>query len=165
MHVQTQTARFVFKDVCCHFTQSSSPLNHLLFPPSAVDWEFFSLGEEYFLVVANSYSGESYSLNSILYRYLTCQQLPLLIWSPSSIFGVMWDLSWNHLRTINQNWCNIFKDINMFNMWTCLLSTVVISYLCLFLGGRDMKDLFLFTGSQQLGAVTGSFSALKENHI
>ncbi|KAK7904199.1 hypothetical protein WMY93_016806 [Mugilogobius chulae] len=36
---------------------------------SAVDWEFFSLGEEYFLVVANSYSGESYSLNSILYRW------------------------------------------------------------------------------------------------
>lgn len=77
---------FVFKDVCCHFTQSSSPLNHHRFFPSAVDWEFFSLGEEYFLVVANSYSGESYSLNSILYRYLTCQQLPLLIWSPSSIF-------------------------------------------------------------------------------
>uniref|UniRef100_A0A3B3ZC54 Uncharacterized protein n=1 Tax=Periophthalmus magnuspinnatus TaxID=409849 RepID=A0A3B3ZC54_9GOBI len=36
---------------------------------SAVDWEFFSLGEEYFLVVANSFSGESYSLNSVLYRW------------------------------------------------------------------------------------------------
>lgn len=36
---------------------------------SAVDWEFFSLGEEHFLVVANSFSGESYSLNSILYRW------------------------------------------------------------------------------------------------
>uniref|UniRef100_A0A3Q4I623 Thrombospondin-type laminin G domain and EAR repeats a n=1 Tax=Neolamprologus brichardi TaxID=32507 RepID=A0A3Q4I623_NEOBR len=33
----------------------------------AVDWEFFSLGQEYFLVVANSFNGESYSLNSILY--------------------------------------------------------------------------------------------------
>ncbi|CAL9686960.1 unnamed protein product [Knipowitschia caucasica] len=36
---------------------------------SAVDWEFFSLGEEYFLVVANSFNGDSYSLNSILYRW------------------------------------------------------------------------------------------------
>ncbi|XP_077476406.1 thrombospondin-type laminin G domain and EAR repeat-containing protein isoform X1 [Stigmatopora argus] len=36
---------------------------------SAVDWEFFSLGEEYFLVVANSFNGESYSLNSVLYRW------------------------------------------------------------------------------------------------
>lgn len=35
---------------------------------SAVDWEFFTLGEEHFLVVANSFNGESYSLNSILYR-------------------------------------------------------------------------------------------------
>ncbi|XP_057715136.1 thrombospondin-type laminin G domain and EAR repeat-containing protein [Corythoichthys intestinalis] len=36
---------------------------------SAVDWEFFSLGEDYFLVVANSFNGESYSLNSVLYRW------------------------------------------------------------------------------------------------
>ncbi|XP_055015652.1 thrombospondin-type laminin G domain and EAR repeat-containing protein-like [Boleophthalmus pectinirostris] len=36
---------------------------------SAVDWEFFSLGEQYFLVVANSFSGETYSLNSVLYRW------------------------------------------------------------------------------------------------
>lgn len=42
-------------------------------PSSAVDWEFFSLGEEYFMIVANSFNGESYSLNSILYRYSTCQ--------------------------------------------------------------------------------------------
>lgn len=34
-----------------------------------------------------------------------------------------------------------------------------------FLGGRDMKALFLFIGSQLLDAVTGSFSALKEKHI
>ncbi|KAI2663291.1 Thrombospondin-type laminin G domain and EAR repeat-containing protein [Labeo rohita] len=30
---------------------------------SAVDWEFFSVGDEHFLVVANSYDGSSYSLN------------------------------------------------------------------------------------------------------
>uniref|UniRef100_A0A8C9R4N8 Thrombospondin type laminin G domain and EAR repeats n=1 Tax=Scleropages formosus TaxID=113540 RepID=A0A8C9R4N8_SCLFO len=30
---------------------------------SAVDWEFFSVGDEKFLVVANSYDGKSYSLN------------------------------------------------------------------------------------------------------
>ncbi|XP_067099766.1 thrombospondin-type laminin G domain and EAR repeat-containing protein-like [Osmerus mordax] len=36
---------------------------------SAVDWEFFTLGEESFLVVANSFDGQSYSLNSVLYRW------------------------------------------------------------------------------------------------
>ncbi|CDQ92417.1 unnamed protein product [Oncorhynchus mykiss] len=35
---------------------------------SAVDWEFFSVGEEKFLVVANSHDGSSYSLNSVIYR-------------------------------------------------------------------------------------------------
>lgn len=35
----------------------------------------------------------------------------------------------------------------------------------LFLGGRDMKALFLFTGSRRSGAVTGNFSARKENPI
>lgn len=46
----------------------------LLCLSSAVDWEFFSLGESHFLIVANSFNGESYSLNSILYRYSSCQQ-------------------------------------------------------------------------------------------
>ncbi|KAJ8410108.1 hypothetical protein AAFF_G00211490 [Aldrovandia affinis] len=36
---------------------------------SAVDWEFFTLGDEKFLVVANSYDGASYSLNSVIYRW------------------------------------------------------------------------------------------------
>ncbi|KAK5860563.1 hypothetical protein PBY51_022027 [Eleginops maclovinus] len=36
---------------------------------SAVDWEFFTVGEEKFLVVANSHDGSSYSLNSVLYRW------------------------------------------------------------------------------------------------
>ncbi|KAL4635824.1 thrombospondin-type laminin G domain and EAR repeat-containing protein-like [Arapaima gigas] len=36
---------------------------------SAVDWEFFTLGDEKFLVVANSYDGTSYSLNSVIYRW------------------------------------------------------------------------------------------------
>ncbi|XP_041120590.1 thrombospondin-type laminin G domain and EAR repeat-containing protein [Polyodon spathula] len=36
---------------------------------SAVDWEFFTLGEDKFLVVANSYDGKSYSLNSVIYRW------------------------------------------------------------------------------------------------
>uniref|UniRef100_A0A673H2G5 Thrombospondin-type laminin G domain and EAR repeats a n=1 Tax=Sinocyclocheilus rhinocerous TaxID=307959 RepID=A0A673H2G5_9TELE len=36
---------------------------------SAVDWEFFSVGDEHFLVVANSYDGSSYSLNSVIYRW------------------------------------------------------------------------------------------------
>ncbi|XP_071382446.1 thrombospondin-type laminin G domain and EAR repeat-containing protein-like [Centroberyx affinis] len=36
---------------------------------SAVDWEFFTVGEEKFLVVANSHDGSSYSLNSVVYRW------------------------------------------------------------------------------------------------
>lgn len=37
---------------------------------SAVDWEFFTVGEGNFLVVANSHDGTSYSLNSVVYRCL-----------------------------------------------------------------------------------------------
>ncbi|XP_031414884.1 thrombospondin-type laminin G domain and EAR repeat-containing protein isoform X3 [Clupea harengus] len=36
---------------------------------SAVDWEFFTIGDEKFLVVANSYDGTTYSLNSVIYRW------------------------------------------------------------------------------------------------
>ncbi|CAK6978604.1 thrombospondin-type laminin G domain and EAR repeat-containing protein-like [Scomber scombrus] len=50
---------------------------------SAVDWEFFSLGEEYFLVVANSFNGESYSLNSILYRWQGYEGFVPVHWLPT----------------------------------------------------------------------------------
>ncbi|XP_072300245.1 thrombospondin-type laminin G domain and EAR repeat-containing protein-like [Eucyclogobius newberryi] len=36
---------------------------------SAVDWEFFTVGDERFLVVGNSHDGSSYSLNSVIYRW------------------------------------------------------------------------------------------------
>uniref|UniRef100_A0A8D2DSE1 Thrombospondin type laminin G domain and EAR repeats n=1 Tax=Sciurus vulgaris TaxID=55149 RepID=A0A8D2DSE1_SCIVU len=36
---------------------------------SALDWEFFSVGEDHFLVVANSFDGDSFSVNSIVYRW------------------------------------------------------------------------------------------------
>ncbi|XP_042527646.1 thrombospondin-type laminin G domain and EAR repeat-containing protein [Dipodomys spectabilis] len=36
---------------------------------SALDWEFFSVGEDHFLVVANSFDGNSFSVNSIIYRW------------------------------------------------------------------------------------------------
>ncbi|KAM4698063.1 thrombospondin-type laminin G domain and EAR repeat-containing protein [Rhinophrynus dorsalis] len=36
---------------------------------SAVDWEFFTVGEDYFLVVANSFDGSSFSVNSVIYRW------------------------------------------------------------------------------------------------
>ncbi|KAF6122373.1 thrombospondin type laminin G domain and EAR repeats [Phyllostomus discolor] len=36
---------------------------------SALDWEFFSVGEDYFLVVANSFDGKTFSVNSIIYRW------------------------------------------------------------------------------------------------
>ncbi|KAM8857464.1 thrombospondin-type laminin G domain and EAR repeat-containing protein-like [Synchiropus picturatus] len=36
---------------------------------SAVDWESFTVGEDRFLLVANSHDGSSYALNSVLYRW------------------------------------------------------------------------------------------------
>uniref|UniRef100_A0A3B3UW29 Thrombospondin type laminin G domain and EAR repeats n=1 Tax=Poecilia latipinna TaxID=48699 RepID=A0A3B3UW29_9TELE len=36
-------------------------------PTHALDWEFFTIGDEKFLVVANSYDGSSYSVNSVIY--------------------------------------------------------------------------------------------------
>ncbi|XP_055975360.1 thrombospondin-type laminin G domain and EAR repeat-containing protein [Sorex fumeus] len=36
---------------------------------SALDWEFFSVGEDYFLVVANSFDGHTFLVNSIIYRW------------------------------------------------------------------------------------------------
>lgn len=39
------------------------------FIPSALDWEFFSVGDDSFLVVANSFDGFTFSVNSIIYRY------------------------------------------------------------------------------------------------
>lgn len=54
----------------------------LLFVSSAVDWEFFTVGEGNFLVVANSHDGTSYSLNSIVYRFLLpVYSLPFPIYS------------------------------------------------------------------------------------
>ncbi|XP_040055648.2 thrombospondin-type laminin G domain and EAR repeat-containing protein isoform X1 [Gasterosteus aculeatus] len=50
---------------------------------SAVDWEFFSLGEEYFMIVANSFNGESYSLNSILYRWQGYEGFVPVHWLPT----------------------------------------------------------------------------------
>ncbi|KAJ8003712.1 hypothetical protein DPEC_G00151160 [Dallia pectoralis] len=40
-----------------------------IFTYSAIDWEFFTVGEDSYLVVANYFDGESYSLNSIIYRW------------------------------------------------------------------------------------------------
>ncbi|XP_066543506.1 thrombospondin-type laminin G domain and EAR repeat-containing protein isoform X2 [Amia ocellicauda] len=36
---------------------------------SAVDWEFFTLGEDKFLIVANSFNGKSFSVDSVIYRW------------------------------------------------------------------------------------------------
>nr|XP_033473941.1 thrombospondin-type laminin G domain and EAR repeat-containing protein-like [Epinephelus lanceolatus] len=49
-------------------TQTFIPFQDIL-THSAVDWEFFTIGDEKFLVVANSHDGSSYSLNSIVYRW------------------------------------------------------------------------------------------------
>ncbi|GCC20617.1 hypothetical protein chiPu_0019180 [Chiloscyllium punctatum] len=36
---------------------------------SAVDWEFFTVGDDSFLVVANSFDGSKFFLNSVIYRW------------------------------------------------------------------------------------------------
>ncbi|XP_069790351.1 thrombospondin-type laminin G domain and EAR repeat-containing protein-like isoform X2 [Narcine bancroftii] len=36
---------------------------------SAVDWEFFKVGDDSFLVVANSFDGSKFFLNSVIYRW------------------------------------------------------------------------------------------------
>lgn len=59
---------------------------------SALDWEFFTIGDEKFLVVANSHDGSSYSLNSVVYRcvsahLLRCHVFPELRWPLCVILG------------------------------------------------------------------------------
>uniref|UniRef100_A0AAY4C3A6 Thrombospondin-type laminin G domain and EAR repeat-containing protein n=1 Tax=Denticeps clupeoides TaxID=299321 RepID=A0AAY4C3A6_9TELE len=49
----------------------------------AVDWEFFTLGDEHFLVVANSYNGLSYSLNSVIYRWQGYEGFVPIHWLPT----------------------------------------------------------------------------------
>ncbi|XP_034043148.1 thrombospondin-type laminin G domain and EAR repeat-containing protein-like [Thalassophryne amazonica] len=50
------------------FTQTFIRFQDIL-THSALDWEFFTIGEQKFLVVANSHDGSSYSLNSVVYRW------------------------------------------------------------------------------------------------
>ncbi|KAG7463719.1 hypothetical protein MATL_G00179580 [Megalops atlanticus] len=51
---------------------------------SAVDWEFFTLGDEKFLVVANSYDGMSHSLNSVMYRWQGYEGFVPIHWLPTT---------------------------------------------------------------------------------
>ncbi|CAL8273732.1 unnamed protein product [Merluccius merluccius] len=51
---------------------------------SAVDWEYFRLGEDHFLVVANSFDGASYSLNSVLYRWQGYEGFVPVHWLPTT---------------------------------------------------------------------------------
>ncbi|XP_037831954.1 thrombospondin-type laminin G domain and EAR repeat-containing protein [Kryptolebias marmoratus] len=61
---------------------------------SAVDWEFFTVGEENFLVVANSHDGSSYSLNSVVYRWQGYEGFVPVHSLPT--FGCR---DWEHFRT------------------------------------------------------------------
>uniref|UniRef100_A0A3P9M7I4 Thrombospondin type laminin G domain and EAR repeats n=1 Tax=Oryzias latipes TaxID=8090 RepID=A0A3P9M7I4_ORYLA len=61
---------------------------------SALDWEFFIIGDEKFLVVANSHDGSSYSLNSIIYRWQGYEGFVPVHSLPT--FGCR---DWEHFRT------------------------------------------------------------------
>lgn len=88
---------------------------------SAVDWEFFSLGEEYFLVVANSFNGESYSLNSILYRYSACQhhscQCEIIhpFWWPSKLV-LIYTPTLLLCRIIFLHWADKWKHTDIYDV-------------------------------------------------
>lgn len=85
---------------------------------SALDWEFFTVGKDKFLVVANSYDGASYSINSVIYR-----------WVKKSHHAQLCGL---YLYWYSSNWLKLPR------MLTCVS-------VCVCLGGRVMKDLFLCT--------------------
>ncbi|XP_035529573.1 thrombospondin-type laminin G domain and EAR repeat-containing protein-like [Morone saxatilis] len=74
---------YVWVDGSFQVFQTIKVCAFLLCLSSAVDWEFFSLGEEYYLVVANSFNGESYSLNSILYRWQGYEGFVPVHWLPT----------------------------------------------------------------------------------
>lgn len=40
-----------------------------IYTHGAVDWKYFEINEEYYLVVANEYNGSSHNINSILYKW------------------------------------------------------------------------------------------------
>ncbi|XP_041663501.1 thrombospondin-type laminin G domain and EAR repeat-containing protein [Cheilinus undulatus] len=61
---------------------------------SAVDWEFFTIADEKFLVVANSHDGNSYSLNSVIYRWQGYEGFVAVHSLPT--FGCR---DWEHFRT------------------------------------------------------------------
>lgn len=88
-HLQVRSVKHVLTNTHQPWEHTCVTITAFLSLSSAVDWEFFSLGEEYFLVVANSFNGESYSLNSILYRYWMSIHTA---WVPIA----HWYLSWIH---------------------------------------------------------------------
>ncbi|KAM9710655.1 thrombospondin-type laminin G domain and EAR repeat-containing protein-like [Menidia menidia] len=61
---------------------------------SALDWEFFTVGEQNFLVVANSHDGSSYSLNSVVYRWQGYEGFV-----PVHVLPTFGCRDWEHFRT------------------------------------------------------------------
>lgn len=121
------------KDVA---TKEFSMFFFLIVVFSAVDWEFFTIGEEKFLVVANSHDGSSYSLNSVVYRFVP------------PVRG---------LRDIFR-----FPLVSVLSVASDFVYLKVIFSVCLVSGGRVTRALFRSTACRRSAAETGNTSTLKK---
>lgn len=57
------------------------------------------------------------------------------------------------------------NKIYLINSYQYYSDVIPLWFFCLFLGGRDMKDLFQFIGFPRLDAVTGNSLPIKESRI
>ncbi|XP_023376899.1 thrombospondin-type laminin G domain and EAR repeat-containing protein [Pteropus vampyrus] len=71
VEVQTQSDSYVINSVIYELNVTAQTFVKFqeILTCSALDWEFFSVGEDYFLVVANSFDGNTFSVNSVIYRW------------------------------------------------------------------------------------------------
>jgi hypothetical protein len=60
---------FAVNSMIYRFDGSSFILFQSIATMGAVDWEFFTIGNQSFLALANNYDGSSHSINSIIYRF------------------------------------------------------------------------------------------------
>lgn len=128
-----EAKKTIQKDVA---TKEFSMFFFLIVVFSAVDWEFFTIGEEKFLVVANSHDGSSYSLNSVVYRFVP------------PVRG---------LRDIFR-----FPLVSVVSVASDFVYLKVIFSVCLVSGGRVTRALFRSTACRRSAAETGNTSTLKK---
>lgn len=119
---------------------------------SAVDWEFFTIGEEKFLVVANSHDGSSYSLNSVVYRCVLPVCWCLVVRVVFCCLFAFVDLCWCSVVPVGVSVCVMESDAGCICWW----------WRFVFSGGRATRALSRCTVCQRLAAETGNTLASME---